>query len=124
MADDLSAVRREFLLSGRNPKVSLRNLAEYSQLSYRCCKKVDGEVGLCTVRERPQDSEDIIQWLARLPRDIEYNGERLAAITLRVFLTLLKAERIYLDASQKEAILKSQDNRCNLCGGIFDGDVE
>ena len=60
MADGRSAVRSDFLMSGRNPKVSLRNLAEYSQLSYRCCKKKDGEVGLCTVRERPQDSEDIM----------------------------------------------------------------
>ena len=76
------AARREFLLSGRNPKVSLRNLAEYSQLSYRCCKSKDGEVGLCIVRERPQDSNDIIQWLAKLPREIEYNGERLASIAL------------------------------------------
>ena len=84
-AEVLLAVRREFLLSGRNPQVSLRKLAEYSQLSYCCCKKKDGGVGLCTVRERPPDSEDIAQWLAKLPREIEYNGERLAAITLKVF---------------------------------------
>ena len=83
-----------------------------------------GEVGVCTIRERPQDSEDIVQWLARLPQTVEYNGERLPAITLRVFLQLMKAERIYLDPSKKEAILKKQDNRCNLCGGIFDGDHE
>jgi hypothetical protein len=57
MADDLMAVRREFLTTGRNPKVSLRNLAEYSQLSYRCCKKKDGDTGLCVVRERPDDSD-------------------------------------------------------------------
>ena len=120
-ADDLMVVRRQFLESGRNAKVSLRNMAEYSQLSYRCTKKADGEVGLCTVRERPQDSDDIVRWLARLPREIEYNGERLAAISLKVFLTLLKSERIYLDKDQKEAILKKQDNRCNMCGGVFDG---
>ncbi len=34
-ADDLMVVRRQFLESGRNPKVSLRNLAEYSQITYR-----------------------------------------------------------------------------------------
>jgi hypothetical protein len=48
-AEDLMAVRREFLQSGRNPKISLRNLAEYSQLSYKCCKKMDGETGTCVV---------------------------------------------------------------------------
>ena len=50
-ADDLMAVRRQFLESGRNPKISLRNLAEYFQITYRCCKKVDGTTGICIVRE-------------------------------------------------------------------------
>ena len=45
MAEDLMAVRRQFLESGRNPKVSLRNLAEYSQLSYRCCCKEGWRLG-------------------------------------------------------------------------------
>ena len=36
----------------------------------------------------------------------------------------MKSERVYLEKDQKEALLKQQDNRCNLCGGIFDGDVE
>ncbi len=35
-ADDLMAVWRHFSEHRRNPKVSLRNLAEYSQISYRC----------------------------------------------------------------------------------------
>ena len=122
--DDLMVVRREFLQSGRNPKVSLRNLGEYSQVSYRCSRKMDGERGTCVVRERPSDCQEIIEWLSKLPRQIEYHGERLAAITLRVFLELLKSERIYLDSSQKEALLIKQDHRCNSCGGIFDGDVE
>ena len=116
--------RRQFLESGRNPKVSLRNLAEYNQITYRCCQKVDGTSGICTVRERPADCDEISKWLKKLPREIEYSGERLAAITLKVFVALLKSERVYLEAAQKEALLRQQDNRCNLCGGIFDGDVE
>ena len=36
----------------------------------------------------------------------------------------MKSERIYLEAAQDEALLKQQDNRCNICGEIFDGDVE
>jgi hypothetical protein len=99
-APDLMAVRREFLQSGRNPKISLRNLAEYSQLSYRCSKTDGNEAGMCVVRERPPDADEITEWLKMLPIEIEYNGERLAAITLKVFLTLMKSERIYLDSSQ------------------------
>ena len=100
-ADDLMVVRRQFLQNRRNPKVSLRNLAEYSQITYRCCKKVDGTTGICTVRERPADSDEIIKWLANLPREIEYNGERLAAITLKAFLQLMKSEWAHLEKDQK-----------------------
>ena len=35
----------------------------------------------------------------------------------------MKSEGIYLEAA-KEALLKQQDNRCNVCGGVFDGDME
>ena len=59
--DDLMVVRRAFLESGRNPKISIWNLAEYSQLAYRCSKKIDGETGLCVVRERPQDYKEITE---------------------------------------------------------------
>ena len=112
------------LESGRNPTISLRNLAQYSQVTYKCTKKRDGEQGACVVRERPDDDEAIVDWLSRLPLDLEYRGERLAAVALKVFLTLLKAERVWLDSSQKAALVKSQDGRCAICTGIFDGDVE
>jgi hypothetical protein len=35
-ADDLMKVRREMLESGRNPRIGLRNLAQYSQVTYQC----------------------------------------------------------------------------------------
>jgi len=56
------------------------NLAQYSQVTYQCTKKKDGEKGVVVVREKPEDNEAIIDWLSRLPVDIEYRGERLAAI--------------------------------------------
>ena len=124
VADDLMKVRREMLESGRNPKVSLRNLAAYSQVSYMCTRKKDNEQGACVVRERPEDHEAIIDWLSRLPIDVDYRGERLAAITHKVFLQMLKPERTWLDSSQKAALVKRQDGRCAICTGIFDGDVE
>ena len=44
------AVWREMLESGRNPKISLRNLVQYSQVTYMCTKKKDGgEQGACVV---------------------------------------------------------------------------
>ena len=75
-ADDLMQVRRQMLESGRNPKVGLRNLAQYSQVTYQCTKKKDGEQGACVVRERPEDQDAIVDWLSRLPVDIESRGER------------------------------------------------
>ena len=83
-ANDLMVAQRQFLEHGRNPKVSLRNLAECNQMTYSCCQKVDGTTGICTVMERPADSDEIIKWLKKLPREIEHNGERLAAISLKV----------------------------------------
>ena len=41
VADDLMQVRREMLESGRNLRISLRNLAQYSQVTYQCTKKKD-----------------------------------------------------------------------------------
>ena len=58
----LDAVRKEFLESGRNPKISLRSLAATSSLRYTCVKALDGCSGTCVVRELPEDWEEIGAW--------------------------------------------------------------
>ena len=121
---DLQAARRWFLQSGRSPRVVLRSMVELSSLSYVCNETTDGCAGVCKLRELPPEAESIQAWLRRLPRDIEYRGERLPAITARVFLELLRAERRTPPASERQRLLKEQDHRCALCAGVFDDDVE
>ncbi|CAE8607610.1 unnamed protein product, partial [Polarella glacialis] len=70
------------------------------------------------------DQDRIAAWLARLPREIPWCGERLPSITQKVFFELLRAERCTPGAAQKVQILAEQDGRCVECGGVFDGDIE
>jgi hypothetical protein len=58
-AEDLMAVRKELLDSGRNPKVVMKTLKDYSSLKYHCVKRVDGAFGLCVIKELPKHSDAI-----------------------------------------------------------------
>ena len=107
------------LESGRSPKVSLRDLTTVSQLSYQCVKAVDGCTGLCRIREEPPYASAMVEWLARLPVEAEYRGERLPALSLSVFLALLKAKRRTPSAEEQTKLLEQHDHRCAMCGGIF-----
>jgi hypothetical protein len=121
---DLAWERRRMLESGRSPKVSLRDLTTVSQLSYQCVKAVDGCTGLCRIREEPPHASAMVEWLARLPVEAEYRGERLPALSLSVFLALLKAKRRTPSAEEQTKLLEQHDHRCAMCGGILEkGDL-
>ena len=122
--DDLAFVRRKLLESGRSPKVGLRDLATIQSLTYHCVKSLDGCSGACRIRELPPDAHEIQAWLQALPVDVEYRGQRLPSITQEVFLALLKAERRTPGPDERKRLLEEYDNKCALCGGIFDGDLE
>ena len=121
---ELATVREWFLCSGRNPRVSLRNLVDISSLSYQCCKAMDGCSGVCRVRQLPQEAAAIQQWLVNLPLKIEWKGEGLPATSQRVFNELLRSERRSPTPAERKRILVEQDGRCYICGGIFDGPKE
>jgi hypothetical protein len=122
---DLAWERKRLLASGRNAKVSLRDHATYSQLTYHCVKALDGCTGSCHIREDPPYASAMVQWLERLPlQNLQYRGERLPALALGVFLALLKAKRRTPSAEEQTTLLKEHDGRCALCGGVFDGDLE
>ena len=66
--DDLSAARSQLLLSGRSPKVILRSAATADPvaLRYMCLKAVDGETGVCVIRELPVDRVSFFCRISRL----------------------------------------------------------
>jgi 5-methylcytosine-specific restriction endonuclease McrA len=101
-------------------------MVDIGSLSYLCTQPLDGCRGMCVIRQLPQDADAIQRWLAALPVQLEYRGEGLPSITERIFNALLKSERRSPSPSERQRILSEQDNRCYLCGGIFDGlnDVE
>ena len=119
---DLYFCRQLLLDSGRNPRVTLRTLAELGALRYRCVEAVDGASGDCVIKEAPEDAEAIEGWLERLGRPVDWNKERLPALANRVFLALLAAERRTPTAAEKEAILLRQFGRCAACSGILEAD--
>ena len=121
---DLAFTRAHLLERGRNPKVSLRDFATLGQLTYHCVEAVDGCTGICRIQEEPPHASEIVQWLQNLPLEIEYDGSRLPAIALRVFLALLKAKRRTPSTEEQRQLLELHDNRCAMCGEVFDGDLE
>ena len=116
---DLAAERQALLTSNRSPKVTLRDFTSVSQLSYVCVKARDGCSGLCRLREHPPHAQAMVDWLARLPLDRVYCGERLPSLSLSVFEELLRAKRRSPTASQQKELLALHDARCALCGELF-----
>ena len=123
--EDLANVRQWFLCSNRNPRVTLKGALDISSLSYWCTQRKDGAEGTCKIRQLAPEADSIQRWLAKLPLgdDFDYRGEGLPCITQRVFSTLLRAERRSPAHAERQRILQEQGHRCNLCGGIFDGDL-
>ena len=125
---DLNAARAELLLSGRSPKVVLRNAAaaDMVALRYVCVKARDGASGACVIRELPSDPdrEAIQHFLASLPRHVEWCGEGVPSLTQKVLLELLRADRESPSADVRARILADQHQSCNMCGSTFQGDLE
>ena len=119
---DLHQTRKWFLDSGRNPKVTLRGLADWSSLRYACVKAVDGVTGLCIIRELPPDHHEIAAWAARLK--VEWCGERLPALTYKALLQLLKVSRRTPSVTEQAEILKRQRGVCSVCKQEFDDNME
>ena len=78
----------------------------------------------CVTSESYQQKTDLEAWLANMPRSIQWNGEGIPALTQKCLLELLKAERRTPSKDEQKSIWELQDGHCNMCGGIFDGDLE
>ena len=107
------------------PTGHLKSALDISSLSYWCTQRKDGAEGICKIRQLPLEADSIQRWLSKLPLgdDFDYRGEGLPCITQRVFSALLRAERRSPAHAERQRILQEQGHRCNLCGGIFDGDL-
>ena len=97
---------------------------EIASLQYRCVQAKDGCSGMCIIRELPPEKNENEEWLGNLPRAIEWRGEGIPALAQKVMLEPMKAERRTPSKAEQQSILEEQKSRCNLCGGVFDGDLE
>ena len=119
---DLRTVRAQLLNWGRNPKITLRSLADWSSIRYTCVKALDGCNGTVVIRELPEDHTEIAAWAARL--GVAWCGERLPALTYKTLLQLLKVSRRTPGAKEQAEILKKQRDRCAVCRETFDDNLE
>ena len=100
-------------------------MVDISSLAYFCTARKDRAEGTCKIRQLPAEADSIQRWLAKQPLgdEFEYKGEGLPGITQRAFCALLRAERRSAAPAERQRILEQQGRRCNLCSGIFDGDL-
>ena len=119
---DLNSVRRRLLESGRNPKISLQGGSAIMSLSYECTEQKDGAKGLMFVKQAVEDEDRILEWLERLPKKVEWCGEKLPALTQKVLFELLRAERRNCPVHLRKEILKTQGGNCNICGWALESD--
>jgi 5-methylcytosine-specific restriction endonuclease McrA len=84
----------------------------------------DGCTGITLIKQEIEHRDAMDAWLKRLPREVAWCGERLPALTQKVFLELLRAERRNCPTALRRAILEAQSHNCALCGGAFDDDIE
>ena len=108
--EDLRGARAQLLAEGHQPKVSMRGLCEWSALRLRVSGRTD-----CVIRELCEDAQAQVlqQWTERL--GVPYRGQRLAGISLDVFLHLLQGKREDTQ-SRREELLARQQGMCKLCG--------
>ena len=70
---DLREVRKELLMKGKCPKVSLKSLCTWGALRYRCTLGGEGRSGWCVIREVPQGWDVLEEWANEL--GVEYSGQ-------------------------------------------------
>ncbi len=83
-----------------------------------------GVVACVSSANYPLQKTEREEWLGNLPRAIEWRGEGIPALSQKVLLELIKAERRTPSKHEQHSILKEQNGHCNLCGGVFDNDLE
>ena len=112
--EDISSVRAWFLENGRNPKVIMKDECRIRTLIYNLRNKG----GVCYVHALPECWGDLQRWVRKLDIGLEYRGENIPALSLKVLQVLVKRsrERTWLTSQEKEAVLEEYGHACAMCG--------
>ncbi len=124
--EQLPLERAWFLEQGRHPKVLLKSVTEVRSLIYNCTKRADACVGAVTLHSLPDNSQMVAEWVKRLDCGLEYRGEGLPNMALKVLHRLVKQgrERVWLTGEEKAVILEQNEHKCATCSsrGPFEWD--
>ncbi len=110
---DICSVRQWFLEQGICPKVLLKDELRPRTLIHNIRTQEP-----CVVHALPDTSGAMEQWLKRLNIGLEYRGEGLPSLSLKVLQTLVKRsrERVWLTGEEKAAVLEEYGFCCAMCG--------
>ncbi len=116
--DSMAQERAWFLQQGKHPKVLLKSETCPRALLYNCTARLKEEPGVVHLHALPEHWETIAAWVVRLDCGLDYRGEGLPNMALKVLHRLVKRgkEREWLTGEQKAALLEEFDHKCALCG--------
>ena len=118
LEDEMNSIRAWFLQQHKSPKVLMRDEVKVRTLIYNLRKNEENGPGVCYIHSLPEYFDELQCWLQRLDVGIEYRGEGLPALSLKVLQTLVKRsrERTWLTPEEKAAILEDNEHSCAICG--------
>ena len=64
----------------------------------------------------PEELAEIRRFLARLPADIAYRGERIPRLRYMALLALMRPKRRQPCKEEKVRIMEEQQHKCAMCG--------
>ncbi len=85
--------RAWFLAQGKHPKVLLKSETGPRALIYNCTKRADTCVGAVVLHSLPDNSDVVAAWVKRLDCGLEYRGEGLPNMALKVLHRLVNKAR-------------------------------
>jgi len=111
---NLEDVRAALLRKGIHPKLVMASEILWKRLRTKTF----------TVHLIPENANEIKNWLGALGLNIEYRGEGLPNMTLKVITALLKRKRVFLTDVEKNELLVKCGNKCEICDDPLNGEVE
>ena len=114
----MSSIRAWFLQQHKSPKVLMKDEVKVRTLIYNIRKNEANGPGVCYIHSLPEYYDELQSWLQRLDVNLQYRGEGLPALSLKVLQTLVRKsrERTWLTTEEKTAILDEYGHSCAICG--------
>ncbi len=116
--DEMGSIRAWFLQHRKSPKVLMKDDVKVRTLIYNIRKNEENGPGICYIHSLPEHFGEMQSWLERLDVGLQYRGEGLPALSLKVLQLLIKKgrERTWLTSEEKAAILDECGYACAACG--------